>query len=336
MFRTIRQAVVILALASAASSGAAATATAQTRLDVVAFEGSTNLPIWIAIDRGFFTKENLSVTLSATKGAIPQMQDTMAGKYQIASTAMDNLAGFAEGQSGVEPPPGFDVVALAGVHSGSNYVIARPEIKSFADIRGKVVSVDALQSGYGFVLYRILEDNGLKLNVDYQVIAVGSGPGRLDSMKAGTSVAAVLSAPNDLQAKKLGFNNLGDTTEAISAYQATTYAARRSWASSHPEETKAFLRAMIAASDFVFAQRAASIASLRAHIKSLSDEQAETVYDSLVSGKGGFNRKLAMNMAGVKMVLDLRSRYAEPKMTLTDPHKYIDLRFYDEVMKDLK
>ena len=26
-----------------------------------------------------------------------------------------------------------------------------------------------------------------------------------------------------------------------------------------------------------------------------------------------------MNMAGVKMVLDLRSRYAQPKMTLTDP-----------------
>ena len=172
------------------------------------------------------------------------------------------------------------MVALAGVHSGSNYVIARPEIKSFADICGKVVSVDALQSGYGFVLYRILEDNGLKLNADYRVIAVGSGAGRLDSMKAGTSVAAVLSAPNDLEAKKLGFNNLGDTVEAISAYQATTYAARRSWASSHPEETKAFLRAMIAARDFVFAQRAASIASLRAHIKSLSDEQAETDYDA--------------------------------------------------------
>jgi ABC-type nitrate/sulfonate/bicarbonate transport system substrate-binding protein len=336
MFRIIRQGVTILAIAGAASSASAETVMAQTHLDVVAFEGSTNLPLWIGMDRGFFAKENLSVTLSTTKGAIPQMQDTMAGKYQIASTAMDNLAGFAEGQSGVEPPPGFDVVALAGVHSGSNYVIARPEIKGFADIRSKTVSVDALQSGYGFVLYRVLEDNGLKLNADYRVIAVGSGPGRLDSMKAGTSVAAVLSAPNNLAAKKLGFNNLGDTVDAISAYQATTYAARRSWASSHPQETKAFLRAMIAAGDFVFAQRAASIDSLRAHIKSLSEEEAEAVYDSLVSGKGGFNRKLAMNMAGVKMVLDLRSRYAEPKMTLTDPNKYIDLHHYAEVMKDLK
>jgi ABC-type nitrate/sulfonate/bicarbonate transport system substrate-binding protein len=316
--------------------GATTPGSSQAKLEVVAFEGSTNLPLWVAIDHGFFAKEGLTVTLASTKGAIPQMQDTMAGKYQIASTAMDNLAGFAEGQSGVESPPGFDIVALAGVHSGTNYVIARPEIKSFSDIRGKVVSVDALQSGYGFVLYRVLENHSLRLNVDYRVIAVGSGPGRLDSMKAGTSVAAVLSAPNHLEAQKLGFNNLGDTVDAILAYQATTYAARRSWASSHRQEVLAFLRAMVAASDLVFDNHEKSVATLRQHLKVLTAEQAETTYASLISGKGGFNRKLAMNMAGVKMVLDLRSRYAEPKMTLSDPKKYIDLSYYGEVIKSMK
>jgi hypothetical protein len=43
-----------------------------------------------------------------------------------------------------------------------------------------------------------------------------------------------------------------------------------------------------------------------------------------------------MNMAGVRMVLDLRSRYAEPKMALTDPNKYIDLRYYDDAMRALR
>ena len=336
MFHKFSHVAMSIGIAFGLSIVAAAAGWAQTKIDVVAFEGATNLPLWIAIDRGFFAKEGLTVTLASTKGAIPQMQDTMAGKYQIASTAMDNLAGFAEGQSGVEPPPGFDIVALAGVHSGTNYVIARPEIKSFSDIKGKVVSVDALQSGYGFVLYRVLEDHGLKLNVDYRVIAVGSGPGRLESMKAGTSVAAVLSAPNDLEAKSLGFNNLGDTVEAIRAYQATTYAARRSWARDHQQEALAFLRATIAASDFIFSNRNDSIAALRQHLKSLSADQADTLYATLVSGKGGFNRKLAMNMDGVKMVLDLRSRYAEPKMTLNDPNKYIDLGYYDQAIKSMK
>jgi ABC-type nitrate/sulfonate/bicarbonate transport system substrate-binding protein len=306
------------------------------RLDVLAFQGTTNLPLWIAVDRGFLQHEGLAITLGATHGAIAQMQDLMAGKYQIAMTAMDNLPGFTEGQVDVKPPSGFDVVALAGVHSGSNVVAARPEIKSFADIKGKVVSVDALQSGYGFVLYRILEDHGLKLNIDYTAIAVGSGPGRLESMKAGTSVAGLLSAPNDIAAKRLGFTILADTTEALSAYQATTIAARRAWAQAHRCETVAFLRALIRATDYLFDNRAGAIEVLQAHSAGMSAHQAEAIYDSLTSGKGGFNRKAALNMQGVKLVLDIRSRYAEPKMNLTDPHKYIGLSYYDEAIKGVR
>jgi ABC-type nitrate/sulfonate/bicarbonate transport system substrate-binding protein len=313
-----------------------APATAQTKLEVVAFEGTTNLPLWVAMDRGFLAKEGIEINLSATKGAIPQMQDTMAGKYHIASTAMDNLAGFAEGQVEVAPPPGFDVVALAGVHSGTNYVVARPEIKTFADIKGKTVSVDAIQSGYGFVLYRLLEDNGLRFNVDYKIIAVGSGPARLESMKAGTSVAAVLAAPNDIEARKLGYTVLADTVEALRAYQATTYAARRSWAQAHPQETTSFLRGMINAMDYLFADKRGSIAVLQKYARGIGAPQAEAIYNGLTSGKGGFNRKLAMNMDGVRMVLDLRSRYAEPKMALTDPNTYIDLSYYDDAMRALR
>jgi ABC-type nitrate/sulfonate/bicarbonate transport system substrate-binding protein len=313
-----------------------APALAQTKLDVVAFEGTTNLPLWIAADRGFLAKEGIEITIAATKGAIPQMQDMMAGKYHIASTAMDNLAGFAEGQVEVAPPPGFDVVALAGVHSGTNYVVARPEIKSFADIKGKTVSVDAVQSGYGYVLYRVLEDNGLQFNVDYKIIAVGSGPARLESMKAGTSVAAVLAAPNDIEARKLGFNVLADTVEALRAYQATTYAARRSWAKANPQVAVSFLRGVINAMDYLFADKAGSIAVLQQRARGLDAQQAEAIYKGLTSGKGGFNRRLAMNMDGVRMVLALRSRYSEPKMDLTDPNKYVDLSYYDEAIKMMK
>ena len=41
-------------------------------------------------------------------------------------------------------------------------------------------------------------------------------------------------------------------------------------------------------------------------------------------------------MDAVKMVLELRSRYAEPKMTLSDPNRYIDLSYYDEALKSMK
>src|SRR5262249_18347764 len=157
---------------------------------------------------------------------------------------------------------------------------------------------------------RVLEDNGLAFNVDYKIIAVGSGPARLESMKAGTSVAGVLSAPNDIEAERLGFNILADTVAALGSYQATVFAPRRSCARANKPAVLAFLRAAIGAADTVFADRPGSIELLQRHMRGVSVEQAASLYAELTSGKGGFNRKAAMNMAGVRTVLDIRSRYA--------------------------
>jgi hypothetical protein len=49
-----------------------------------------------------------------------------------------------------------------GVHSGVDKIVTRPETKSFAEIRGKAVASDALNSGYGLVLVACL--SGLSRN----------------------------------------------------------------------------------------------------------------------------------------------------------------------------
>ena len=168
---------------------ATASAMADTKIEVTSFEGATSLPMWVAVDRGFFARYKLDVAVSRAHGAIGQMQDMMAGKYQIALTAMDNIAGYSEGQADVKLA-GFDVFAFAGLYSSAEFVIARPEIKNFEAIKGKTVAVDALQSGYGFILYRVFADHGLRLNEDYSVIAVGAGPQRLVAMNEQRAVAA--------------------------------------------------------------------------------------------------------------------------------------------------
>jgi hypothetical protein len=38
-------------------------------------------------------------------------------------------------------------------------------------------------------------------------------------------------------------------------------------------------------------------------------------------------------MQGVNKVLELRSRYGEPKRTLSDPTKYFDAKYYDVATK---
>jgi ABC-type nitrate/sulfonate/bicarbonate transport system substrate-binding protein len=307
----------------------AAPAAAQTKLTIVTFAGATNLPIWVAIDKGFFAKEGLDVTQEVTRGSVAEIQGLMSGKYQFGSSALDNLIGNAEG-IGDTKIEGFDLVGIAGVHSGMNKVVTRPEIKTYADIKGKTIATDALTSGYGLVLIRVLAMKGLKLNQDYTAVPVGSGPNRLDAMKEGKAVAAALSAPEDLEAKKLGFNILDDTTELIGAYQGSAIVVRRAYAKTHEAEVQAFLRAIVAATDYVFSDKAGALAEMKQHIKGMSDAELESIYTSMVASKGGLNRAAKMNMEGVKMLLTLRNDLSGSDKKLTDPTKYVDLSYYEK------
>jgi ABC-type nitrate/sulfonate/bicarbonate transport system substrate-binding protein len=307
----------------------AAPAAAQTKLTIVTFAGATNLPIWVAIDKGFFAKEGLDVTQEVTRGSVAEIQGLMSGKYQFGSSALDNLIGNAEG-IGDTKIEGFDLVGIAGVHSGMNKVVTRPEIRTYADIKGKTIATDALTSGYGLVLIRVLAMKGLKLNQDYTAVPVGSGPNRLDAMKEGKAVAAALSAPEDLEAKKLGFNILDDTTELIGAYQGSAIVVRRAYAKTHEAEVRAFLGAIVAATDYVFSDKAGALAEMKQHIKGMSDAELESIYTSMVASKGGLNRAAKMNMEGVKMLLTLRNDLSGSDKKLTDPTKYVDLSYYEK------
>ena len=322
----------LLAAIAAAVAAAGAPAHAQTKLAMVGFGGASNLPTWYAIDRGLFKAEGIDLTLEATHGSIAQMKNMMEGKYQVASTSIDNVIAYTEGQGDVQIAD-FDMVCVAGVHSGLNSVVTRPEIKSYAAIKGKPVAVDAVGTGYAFVLYRVLAQHGLKRDRDYSIAAVGGGPERLKAMEENKAVAAVISAPNDTEAKNQGYNILADAAAALGGYQGSAYCLRKSWAKVHHAETVGWVRALIKAHNAVFADRAGALAVLKSHLKKLSDADAATIYTSLTHGKGGLNKQAAISTKGMKTVLSLRNEYAEPHKDLKNPAKYYDLSYWKEALK---
>ncbi len=316
-------------LAASLAVGLAAPASAQTEVKMIGFGGGTNVPSWVAIDKGFFLKEGLKVTQDVTHGSKEQMQDIMAGKYQFASTAFDNIVAYTEGE-GTDKFANYDVVAIAGVHSGMNTLVARPEIKKYSDLKGKVVAVDSPTSGYATVLYQIVKDKaGLEKDKDYTTLSVGGTGARVKSLKDGTGHVAMISSPNDMQLKDEGFTILGDAATEIGEFQGSAYAVRKSYAKDHPKEVEAFLRSMVAATDYVFSDKAGTVEVLKSRIKGLSDADAGKLYDRL-TGPGGLNRRATLNTKGIETVLKLRTLYggAAP----TRPEKYIDLSYYEKVV----
>ncbi len=315
-------------LAAASIVGLQGGAFAQTEIKISTFSGSTNVVTWAAIDKGFFAKEGLKVTAERTGGSKEQQLDVMAGKYQFASTSFDNVVAYTEGE-GETKFPDYDVVAIMGVHQGMTSVVARPEIKKYQDIKGQAVAVDSPTSGYATVLYQIIKDkSGLEKEKDYKLLAVGGTRARVKALEDKSAAAAIISTPNDMELVEKGYNRLGDVAEELGAYQGSAFIVRKSYAKANPNVVEAFTRAIVAASDFVFSNKAGTIEVLKKNLKGLDDAEANKIYDRLV-GPGGLNKRAALSVKGVETVLKLRSVYggAPPASAA----KYIDLSYYEKV-----
>jgi len=229
----LRAAVIVLAPALAENiTSAPARAQELPQVAVNAFPGGFNWPSFVARDKGFFEHNGIRVTLQFTPNSVAQMTGLAEGKFDIAITAVDNIVAYVEGQGEAPIGPQPEFFAFMASDSGFLSLVATPNNKSFGDLKGKTLSVDALTTGYAFVLLEMLARNGLKEN-DYSIEKVGGTAQRWEALRQGKQSGTLLSAPFNILAREQHFTELAKATKVIGAYQGNVAAARRSWAKEH-------------------------------------------------------------------------------------------------------
>jgi ABC-type nitrate/sulfonate/bicarbonate transport system substrate-binding protein len=147
--------------------------------------------------------------------------------------------------------------------------------------------------------------------------------------------ATLLSAPFNILAMEQRFNELARATDVIGPYQGNVGATRRSWARGNKEKLTGFIRAYGESIDWLYdgSNREEAIRILLKNVPDMSPELARKSYDRLLDPSDGFSRDARINLQGVRTVLALRSRYAEPAKKLSDPRKYYDSTYYDLAMR---
>jgi ABC-type nitrate/sulfonate/bicarbonate transport system substrate-binding protein len=332
--------VVLMASAHAqagASSPAApapqASAPALGEISVNVFPGGFNWPSYVAEDKGFFAKRGLGVKIEGTTGSVAQMTDLSKGNFDIAMTAIDNIVAYVEGEGEAPIGPQPDFVAVMGSDNSFLRLVAAPDIKSYEDLRGKTLSVDARTTGYAFVLYDMLARKGLTQN-DYTIETAGGMTQRWDALQAHKQVATLFSAPFNILARKQGYVQLATATDVLGAYQGNVAATRRSWAKQHKPQLVAFIQAYVEAIDWLYDPKNhdEAIQILLKNVPQMSPELAATTYGELLDPKTGFFHKGRVSVPGIRTVLALRSRYAMPHKVLKDPMKYYDPTYYHAAM----
>ncbi len=298
------------------------------RLRVIVFPGGFNLPVWVARDKGFLEQEGLAVELVLTPGSVFQLTHLIAGDFDIGLTAIDNVIAYDEGQGEVPVPGRPDLFAFMGLDNGFLRLIVRPEVRTYADLRGKQLSVDALTTGYAFVLRRMLEANGLGPG-DYTLVPAGGVLQRWEALLRGEHAGTLLVTPFEILARSRGLRLLGSAIDVLHRYQGLVGAARRTWAAAHRDDLIGFIRAYRAALQWLYTpanrEEATQILARNANMPA---ELAAQAYPVLVDRAGGFFPAGALDIEGVRTVLALRSRYAAPRRILADPTRYVDLSYY--------
>lgn len=303
-------------------------------LNVIVFPGGWNLPIWVAQEKGMFAKNAVQIQVTNTPNSQFQLTGLIEGKFDIAMTAIDNIIAYREGQ-GAAPVDGSDLIAVMGGDQGFLRLVSIPEIRSIDQLRGKTLSVDALTTGYAFVLIELMERNGLALGRDYQTERAGGGIQRYTALLERKHAATLLISPLDVMAQEKGFNRLADASQALGRYQGLVAGTRKSWAANHAPALTGYIRAYTEGVEWLFdpTNKAEAIAIFMKNTPNATAKSAEVAYQVLTHPTEGLQRKARIDMQGVATALQLRGKYAKPQKTLSGPASYYEGRYYDAAVR---
>jgi len=299
--------------------------------DLVRVNGFPNakaLPLHAGVAQGIFARHGLTVQLSFTENSKQQREGLAAGKFDIAHAAVDNAVAMVEAR--------HDVVIVTGGDSGMNEFFVQADIGSFADLRGRVVVVDAPNTAYALQAKKILQKYGLLEGRDYRVKPVGRGELRLKAMaESRENAAAILNLPFTLQAEELGLKSLGGTVEMLGPYQAAGAFALRAWVRANAGLLERYIAAYVESLRWVRApaNREAVTVLLMEKLQ-LSRRVADRTYAALVDPARGFTPDAAFDREGFQNMLALRAEMEGGAVGA--PEKYYDLSYYERALASLR
>lgn len=271
---------------------------------------------------GLFEREGLRVDVEITRGSVEQIRGLRAGTWDLAHTAADNVMAYVN-RDGAD----LFIFLVADLGLAQNLYV-QPTVQRYEDLRGTTVGVDALDTGYAFVVRKMMQRNGLELDRDYRFVSVG-GPGqRLEALRAGTISAGVLAAGHENVALAEGFRLLDRGSAHFPEYPGLTAATTRAWAREHDALLHAYTRAIVAGAVWASdpANRPTAI-DLIARSQGVSRDEAEARFETERAARSPENATPERVRRGLEAVRDLRR-----EMTGVG---YYDLeRYYDPTYAD--
>ena len=250
--------------------------TAQAKNIVIATSSVvlTNTPIWVGIDRKFFDDSGLNVQYLVMRSDLA-VKGLISGDIDYMQSSSSVLRAGAAGAP---------LTTILGVYNRTFFdLVARPEIKSLNDLRGKPVGISRYGASTEYAVRFALKANGIDPDKEVKLLAIGSGTdaARISALDAGVIAAAVLQVPANLIAHKLGAKTilpLGDYLETLFAGLGTSQKKIQT----NREEAKQVVRAVVKSLDYMARYPAETKAIIQKNLRGIESTAVEYIYDLVV------------------------------------------------------
>ncbi|HYA28246.1 MAG TPA: ABC transporter substrate-binding protein [Acidobacteriota bacterium] len=283
----------------------------------------TNM-FWLGAKKGFFDDVGLDVQPILLRGGPITVQALISESLYLALGSADAVIAAAAS--------GADLLGVGGVVNGlTQTIVAGKNYKTFKDLRGATVGVQALTSGASNVLQRIFKQNGLNYPADYNLLAVGGGNFNLAALTSGQIGATYLVVPLDYTAQQQGFNMLGYFRDYFPNFQLSMLTVKRGWAEKNRALLVRYLKATVRTHRWLYANKEAAIDFLAKEIP-LKPELARRGWEYYTANRI-WHPNAEIGLEGLKFTMQI---YAEQtKGTAPDPAKYIDQSYLQQAIKEL-
>ena len=284
---TKRERAFITAELTRAGAGEAGTVTAPRKEPVRATIPAVSfaqLPLLAGAESGIFKTEGLDVSVEEIPPTAT-MAGLIKGEIQFTSAGSSALRAAA---SGVPVK-----LLTGGSEKPAFFLVAQPEIRRVADLRGKVIAVTSLRSLTDILTRDLLKQNGVDPGRDVQIIALRDTANILAGLAAKQVQAGLLSPPFDYQARKMGLNVLLFAGDHIRLLQGG-FASSNQQIAANPDMIRRFIRGYLRSIEWTQSQKARVVPTIM-KIWKVDQETASQTYDAVKGiwrADGGVSREV--------------------------------------------
>jgi NitT/TauT family transport system substrate-binding protein len=279
------------------------------------------LPAWTAVEQGFFKAEGIDPKIEVYDGAHKIFTDLQAGAVQIGISSIETV--IQDGYKG-----GTLRLVAGSAQRPPHFIIAQPEIKTLADLKGKTIGVVSMHEGTTFFIKDIAKAGGFAL-ADVKVEAVGGSPTRARLLKERKIDAGLQPYPLSYEAEAAGFSNLGAIAKLVPDYQFTSVIVDTKWAKQNRALLVGFLRALRKGTEYMFAHPDQSAALGAKELRTTPENARRALEDS--ARMDVIARDLSLSDLSLKRVFEtMQDADVMGRDMVYDRSKFVDESYLNE------